>query len=81
MPASLYHDLSTTCFEIKKTNTYRKDGVKKGVIPWVKKINELDKLVDGIKILPAHAVEMEMDRGGENECVDSIHIRIKVWFL
>ena len=65
----------------KIRDTYRKDGVKIGIIPLVKETNELKKLVDGIEILPAHAVEMEMDSGGENECVDGIQVCIKVWFL
>ena len=63
------------------TNTYREDGVKIGVITRVKKINELEKLVGGIEIFEAHAVEMEMDSGGEYERVYSIQLSIKVWFL
>ena len=50
---------------------YRKDGVKTAVIPWLKEFNE--KLVGGIKILAAHAVEMEID-SGEYERVNSIQV-------
>jgi hypothetical protein len=66
--------------DIKK-DTYRKDGVKIAVILWVKEINELEKLVGGIEIFAAHAVEMEVDSRGEYECVDRIQVCIKEWFL
>ena len=46
----------------------------------MKEINELEKLVGGIEIFAAHAVEMEMDSGGEYEGVDSIQVCIKIWF-
>ena len=70
------------CLEIKKEITdYHKDGIKIGVIAWVKEINEFDKLVSGIEIFAAHAVEMEMDSRGEYESVDSVQVCIKVWFL
>jgi hypothetical protein len=64
------------CLEAKQkntiTDTYRKDGVKIAVVLWVKEINEFEKLVGGIEIFAAHAVEMEMDSRGEYEGVDSI---------
>jgi hypothetical protein len=49
------------------TDTYRVKIAVTVVIPWVKEINELEKLVGGIEIFGAHAVEMES--------VD------KIWFL
>ena len=48
-----------------KTDTYRKDRIKIEIIPWVKEIDKLEKLVGGIEIFDAHAVEMEMDSGCE----------------
>ena len=62
-------------------DTYREDGIKIAVIPRVKEINEPEKLVSCIGNFDTHAVEVEMDGGGEYERVDSIQVCIKIWFL
>ena len=60
---------------------YREDGIKIAVIPWVKEINEAEKLAGYIGNFETQAVEMEMNSGGESECVDSIQVGIKIWFI
>ena len=62
-------------------DSYREDGIKIAIIPWVKEINEPEKLADCIGNFGAHAVEMEMNSGGESECVDSIQVGIKIWYI
>ena len=68
-------------YKDNKNKTYRKDGIKIAIIPRIKEINELQEFVGGIEIFSAHAVEMEVDSGGEDERVDSIQVCIKEGFL
>lgn len=63
------------------TDTYRKDGIKIAIVSWVKEIDKVEKLADCLGNFGAHVVEVEMDSGGEYQCMDGIHVCIKVWFL